>query len=274
MKDSLWRLTPPLFSDWYQQRVPRSRQFESFQAADAYCGEAGYQDAELVDVVVSKNMLLSASPPGHAAISSLDRLIALAVACAINQNPAARIIDFGGGAGSHYFTTRNIVQFPSQLRWHVVETSLMAERATPLADGNLCFSDNLSNAVESLGDVDLVIASGALHYCDRPLDVLSHLLETQCSRILVTRSLNSDGNFTAFFAQESLLSANGPGPLPSRFKDRTVRYPSHITPHLRFEQLLNNSYQAILADKSPATHLRLKAGTASFYSYYAARKTK
>lgn len=232
----------------------------------------GYQDQELIDVVVEKTTLLRNSRTRNNAVSASDRLIALGVACAISYNLAARIIDFGGGAGYHYFTSRNFVNLPPQLHWHVVETGLMAERAAPLADGNLSFSDNLANVVETLGDIDLVIASGVLQYCESPLDSLSELPETQCSRILVTRSLNSDGNSTAFVAQESLLSANGSGPLPSRFKDRTVRYPNHITPRSEIDKLLHSHYQSILVDKATVPHLRFKTGKASLYSFYAAKK--
>lgn len=274
MNKSLWRLAPPLLSDWYQTRVPRRRQFRTHADAVRYCGEAGYQDAEVIDVVIEKNKQLREQHLPEMMISASDQLIALAVACAVNRNPATRVVDYGGGGGSHYFSTRRIVELPPQLRWHVIETPLMAERAAALSDETLSFADCLATAVEALGGVDLVIASGVLHCCDNPLAVLAELLSARPAHVLLTRSLNPDLDFTAFVAQESMLSSNGPGQLPSKFKDRTVRYPNHIVPHSQLEQLLLVDYETILLERGSSPHLRLKTGTASFYSHYVQRRTQ
>lgn len=67
------------------------------------------------------------------------------------------VLDFGGGAGLHYKLARK--QSPN-IRWAVVETPAMVQRARQLATDRLMFFEGIEEASNWLGKVDLVHSNG------------------------------------------------------------------------------------------------------------------
>ncbi|UPT88383.1 hypothetical protein HAP41_0000004395 [Bradyrhizobium barranii subsp. apii] len=86
----------------------------------------------------------------------------------INYNPDSdwplvaginTVLDFGGGAGLHYKVARR--QCPD-IRWAVVETPAMVQRAKELGTDRLMFFERIDQAADWLGTVDLLHSNGAI----------------------------------------------------------------------------------------------------------------
>lgn len=86
------------------------------------------------------------------------------------------VLDFGGGAGVHYKIARQ--QSPN-IRWAVVETPAMVQRAKSLSTDRLMFFERIEQAADWLGSVDLVHSNGAIQYVPAALETVRCLCSTQ-----------------------------------------------------------------------------------------------
>ncbi len=163
------------------------------------------------------------------------------------------MIDFGGGAGYHYTIASQVFGKKEALKWNVVETRAMVEEANQIADNNLKFFDNITDAKNDLGSVDLVFTSGALHCCPEPLFFLKELISIKAKYLFITRTSFTDSLEQVANIQKSYLSTNGPGPLPAGFKDKAVYYPNVFIPKHQVEEVLSEHYHIkfkIIEDKA------------------------
>jgi putative methyltransferase (TIGR04325 family) len=264
-------IPPILLQHALQIRSPTVR-YGSFEEAMAACG-MGYESRSLTEVVVKKNLRLrremhaaeAAGQGAHLDLSAVRTLVALGLC---KRGRTLNVLDFGGGAGTHYLIARAALGPEVSLRWNVVESSEMVHAANVMADGQLRFYDDLEPAREDLGQIDLVLASSALQYVRDPFDTLRRLTTLGARSIFITRTPFSADEGTHFFRQESLLSDNGPGPLPQGQADAKVHYPLTLVPRSRVERALSDSY-AIRLRLSEERDVRLVPGvTTSMYGYY------
>jgi hypothetical protein len=86
------------------------------------------------------------------------------------------VLDFGGGCGIHYKLAKS-----STVRWAVVETARMVERASELATDRLRFFTSIDTAKEWLDDIDVMHSRHALHYTTDPADTLQKLCSLRAS---------------------------------------------------------------------------------------------
>lgn len=215
--------------------------FSTFEEAALRCQSNAYQNDETVKVIVEKNILykqkLNQEPIFD--LASLRTLIALS---ASRTNNKLKVIDFGGGGGYHY-TLSNIILGPkNDINWNVVETTAMSKQAKRLESEKLKFFDNIADAKNSLGNVDLVFTSSALQYCPNPLRFLQDLVEINATHLFITRTPFLDGSNEIITIQASKLSSNGPGPLPKGFVDRTITYPITYVSRKSVEEILKKKY--------------------------------
>lgn len=155
----------------------------------------GYEQPELVDVIFRKT--LAYEPQGDWP----------------EMRGATAVLDFGGGCGLHYKQARS-----QDVRWAVVETAAMVERAKELATARLRFFTRISEAADWLGGIDVMHSNGALQYTPEPENTLRQLCSLSAKRMLWYRVLFGDGDEV----QESLLGDNGPGSLV--VAEKNVRY--------------------------------------------------
>ena len=115
-----------------------------------------------------------------------------------------RILDFGGGSGSHGFA------FLSQVRsWAVVETPVMVEAAKEvLLSDSLSFHSRIESAYESLGKVDILHVCGALQYTPEPMTVLLELLRLGPEVLVFETLVTTDSSESFRFFQYSFLRDN------------------------------------------------------------------
>jgi putative methyltransferase (TIGR04325 family) len=159
-----------------------------------------------------------------------------------NPSKELKIIDFGGGGGFHYSVARAALPIEQHLKWHVVETSGMVQKASPLlSNSELKFFDSIESAAAELNEVDLVFASSSLQYCENPLQTLEQLLNIGSKHIFITRTPLSESNRSYICIQKSRLKDNGPGTMPAIFNDCEVSYPiTFMSKNVVEESLMKN----------------------------------
>jgi putative methyltransferase (TIGR04325 family) len=184
-----------------------------------------YQDRRLVDVVFAKTIALDRTRlwDGHDALA--HTILGVCYAAANNPIRPLRVLDFGGACGYHYLVARAAI--PNlEMRWAVVETPAMAERATELATDILRFFSDIDSAAEWLGGVDLMHSLGTLQYTPYPERTLSELCALKSPTLLWSR-MNLTEGLVEESVQTSRLADNGPGLMPPTFQDCEIRV--HLT---------------------------------------------
>jgi hypothetical protein len=171
----------------------------------------GYENAELIDVILRKTKAYDPSGlwPEMAGVSS--------------------VLDFGGGCGLHYKLARN--QSPN-IRWAIVETPAMTERAKELSTESLKFFTSISDAAHWLGSIDMMYSNGALQYTTDPEQTLRQLCSVGAKTMLWQRIALSSEEIQRE-EQLSRLGDNGPGKL-ARVDAKTVRYTRTKIPEQTF----------------------------------------
>jgi hypothetical protein len=140
------------------------------------------------------------------------------------------VLDFGGGCGQHYKLAQR--QSPN-IRWAVVETPEMVERASMLATDRLQFFTDLSQAKQWLGEIEVMHSNSALQYTPAPEQTLTQLCGLRASRMIWERLSLSDANLERE-VQSSMLGDNGPrGTLPG-LKEKIVKYTRIKIPEASF----------------------------------------
>jgi putative methyltransferase (TIGR04325 family) len=127
---------------------------------------------------------------------------------AFHQKPKMKILDFGGGGGNTFSLINKL--FPGRIeKWIVVETIEMVESSKNSYSPRLKFVDNCKNLDPDDGDIDLIICSSSLQYCEDPFSVLSTLVDLGAEYIWITRTLISK-EAIAGILQRSSIKKNGP----------------------------------------------------------------
>jgi len=156
----------------------------------------GYDHPELIDLVFRKAQIYSPT-------TSWPEI-----------SGAKTVLDFGGGCGQHFKEANS-----SLVRWAVVETPAMAERAKELSTDRLQFFTDIRSAADWLGDIDVMHSNGAIQYTPKPEEALSKLCALRAKKMLWYRVFLGEPDIEV---QVSCLGDNGPGYLPVR--EKLVRY--------------------------------------------------
>lgn len=217
--------------------------FDSYAEAKNLCPNDDYEGQDLTDIVIEKNRLLR-DRLKTSQILDLNALRTLIGIGLTKQGSHLSVLDFGGGAGNHFFISKTAFAKDINLCWNVVETTGMAQKAQALAGDGLSFFDNIETAAKNLGVVDLVFTSSALQYTPDPIGYLRRLMQVGARKIFITRTGFSHTGERLIGIQQSRLSDNGPGPMPPGFIDRAIFYPYVFDPiNVVEETILSAGYQ-------------------------------
>jgi hypothetical protein len=148
------------------------------------------------------------------------------------------------------------------LEWVVVETDAMVRQATSIihAEG-LSFVTSLDEAVERLGGrerVDAVHTSGTIQYVPHPEQLIDNLVAINASILLIAR-LPVHAGARCVGVQTSLLSHNGPGPMPAGLIDRQISYPITFINKGDLGRQLLSHYQIVGQFLSPSANYKVEA---------------
>ena len=221
--------------------------FPNFASALAACG-TGYNDADIADVIAFKTALpLDARQ--FVPEQALNSIIAVGIAAAEITHRPLNVLDFGGGCGFHYFRVASAMR--TQVRWAIVETPTMVDRAAKLGRGHFDVFTDIAAAAEWLDQVDIIHASSSIQYTPDPLATLKTLAALRSRYFALARFPLWVGADTVGL-QISPLSANGIGPMPPGIPDRQVQYPVTFT---NFDAVIRTltGYQIVLALSSPSS---------------------
>jgi putative methyltransferase (TIGR04325 family) len=196
--------------------------FSDFDSALVVCG-AGYNDSDIVSVVGFRaTQPVGDVLPPHA----INPILFIGIAAAEATDRPLTVLDFGGGCGFHYCMVAAAIRTP--LRWAIVETPIMAEHATAVAQGRFDVFTDIGDAAAALGRVDIVHASGSIQYVRDPLATLQTLAALRARHFVLARFPWWD-RAQIVGVQDSLLSGNSVGLLPPGITDRPIRYPITFT---------------------------------------------
>jgi putative methyltransferase (TIGR04325 family) len=226
--------------------------FESFAAALAACGP-GYGDRDLAEVVAYKTSTVI-DQRQIVPEQAVNSILALSFCAAEITDRPVNVLDFGGGCGFHYFRVSSATRVP--LRWAVVETPTMAERAAKLATGRFDVFTTIDEAAGALGRIDIIHASSAIQYVPNPLATLKSLADLHARFFALARFPVWDSPQVVGL-QRSLLSENGIGPMPPHVSDRQIAYP--IT-FVNFDEAIRtlSDYEIAILMASPSSNYGLK----------------
>jgi putative methyltransferase (TIGR04325 family) len=205
----------------------------------------------VVEVVARKtemlrDHLLATKPFQLTGASDLLTLLSVVTTALSANRDVLRVLDFGGACGAHFFVVKAALGHILNLRWHVVETPAMCDKARALQTDELQFFEHQEHAVAAMDGVDLVYCSGALQYAPDPPAALAELTSHKAQYFLLTRTPVATHNKTVITIQETPLGDNGPGPLPDGFDDIVIRYPMTLVPRAVIESTLGSHYRLLL----------------------------
>lgn len=244
-------LIPPIAITALQRlrRDYKKKQYFDYDQALKDCSEHGYENTEIINVVVEKtkhyrNILSANSTATQLSPTNAFSLCSLLAASGKNE---IHVLDFGGAAGAHYFLARAMLAPTFKLNWIVVETPAMVDRAKHIfSNGELSFSSDLMEAANSLKRIDLLHSSGALQCVDRPYNYLQKIVSISANHILFNRLGLTKGSHDVVTIHESRLSWHGPGPMPKGFADKKVRYPYIFPKETAFMEILTDYYDKVM----------------------------
>jgi putative methyltransferase (TIGR04325 family) len=221
--------------------------FPDYASALASSG-SGYNNAVIADVIAYKTAV-AVDSRNFAPEQAVNSILSVGIAAAEIAERPLRVVDFGGGCGFHYFRVTTAIR--SRLRWAIVETPTMAERAVKLAEGRFEVFTEIAPAAAALDQVHLVHASSSIQYVADPLATLRTLAMLQAPYFMLARfPVWSRGQLVG--VQISPLAANGIGPMPPGIPDRKVSYPITLT---NFDDAMRimEGYEIAMATPSPSS---------------------
>lgn len=273
MKALITHFIPPILLNAFKQLIISSApRYETYDEAFLSCQNDTYENIDLVKVVVDKNLIYRQKLHADTVfdLGTLRTLIALGLS---KTNDALNVVDFGGSAGYHFTVASKALGEETKLKWNVVETKVMAKEAQRIAVDGLKFFDNTSDAVKDLGDVDLVFTSSALQYCSSPIAFLKQLIDINAKYIYITRTPFCNSSHSIITTQESKLSANGPGPLPNKYKDKTIKYPIFFASRQEVETILSEKYEIRFKTQEGEGVFKVPNAMISMDGYFCIRKS-
>jgi putative methyltransferase (TIGR04325 family) len=233
-----------------QKKTPAK--YTTFKEATDACLGYGYENEMLVDVVYKKTLRykdeINSSLPLMAFEGSLQSMIGiLLLQLNSNKKKTINVIDLGGACGAHYFYMRTALGNKTSFKWHIVETPAMVNKAKALETDELRFFNTITTAKDAFDtDIDYFYSSGAIQCVPDPENTLKEILDCKARYITLSRLALSLGSQEVIIIQESMLSTNGPGPLPVGIQDRLCKYPLIYFPKHRLEELIREKYSIVL----------------------------
>jgi len=124
----------------------------------------------------------NARPSDYPALFYLDRII-----------PTCRsVFDLGGNVGNLFYCYSKYLDLPADLQWTVHDIPEMQELGRKVASRRNELRLRFDGTLERMGEADLLLASGCLHYFDRPLPELLAQSGARPMHVIVNRTPLTD----------------------------------------------------------------------------------
>ena len=243
IKQVVKRCVPPIILELLRKKLQTSATYSSYE--EAMLDADGYEDELLTKVVVAKGKQFAKNIETHNELDLMSLRSFVGLAASLRKSKLT-VIDFGGAAGTHYYIAKSILK-DVELDWRVVETEAMVAEAKRqgLEKNELRFFADLDSATGQ-GSIDLVFASGSVHYTPKPYKFLASLAAVNARILMLTRTPITE--FPCVILQHSALSANGVGGIPKELgiEDKFLSYPATMMDKSRVEEILSSFGEIIL----------------------------
>ena len=277
IKKLLKDLIPPIFL----KLVNKSRKnilqpvYKSYD--DALAAAGSYEEKDLIKVIVAKTKKYLAQENINGLINfdsisdARTTRTLFAIAAGINKKTIT-ILDFGGSAGIHYFTARQIISNDISVKWCVVETESMVKEAKNegLENEELLFFSSIDEATNKISNFDIIYSNYALCYTPNPLMYLEQLLRTNFEKFFLTNTAMNSENKEVVGLQTSTFSTNGVGrdiPDHLEISDREIIYPFTIPSKQQVESIIKQYGNIIYSIKEVEATYNTIDGSFNNYGY-------
>lgn len=154
----------------------------------------------------------------------------------IKKKKLKTILDFGGGAGYHYFIAK--IKLPNiNFKWLVVENRTMVRLCIKkLKYKNLFFS----NSLNKIKKIDIFFSSCAINYTKNPIETIKSIIKLKAKYLYFTRTPLTENQLLEY-KQVSLLSENGPCKINNE-KEMLIEYENKIISRQKFEDMFKNKF--------------------------------
>ena len=154
----------------------------------------------------------------------------------LKKKKIKKIIDFGGGAGYHFFVAK--IVFPNlNLKWLIVENQIIVKLCNKkIKNKNLFFFDSLNQIKEA----EIFFSSCSINYTPNPIETIKTIIKLKTKYLYFTRTPLAE-NKSVKFKQISLLSENGPCQIKNE-KEILVEYENKIISRQSFEEIFKDKF--------------------------------
>jgi putative methyltransferase (TIGR04325 family) len=218
-----YQVLPPLLFNLIKRfKKKTSVSYARFEDALLKCNNLGYSNADIVDQVKSKTLKLKFENFKKHDLSESDLRILL-MASRYLGNGSLKVLDFGGGAGYHYYLFKSWFPKCPKVEWVIVETELMVEMCNDLQNPELKFVSDIPTENDS--PFDLVVAASSIQYTCDPVSILARLLQIKATSFCMTKTPMLSYKDKLITVQASILSDHGPGKSYSKLEDKLILTP-------------------------------------------------
>jgi putative methyltransferase (TIGR04325 family) len=159
----------------------------------------------------------------------------------IKKKKLKNIIDFGGGAGYHYFIAK--MKLPDfNFKWLVIENRTMVKLCNKKLNYKNLFFFNSLNTIKK---TDVFFSSSAINYTKDPIKTIKSIIKLNAKYLYFTRTPLAE-NQSLGFKQISLLSDNGPCKINNE-KEILIECENKIVSRQSFESMFKNKF--VIIDK-------------------------
>ena len=198
---------------------------------------SGYNNLALNKSILKKTIVFSKFKPTNKHDINWQRTVKFLEF--VKKKNLKNIVDFGGGAGYHYFIAK--MKLPNfNFKWLVVENRTMVKLCNKkLNYKNLFFFDSLN----TIKKTDVFFSSCAINYTKNPIETIKSIIKLNVKYIYLTRTPLTE-NQSLEFKQISLLSNNGPCKINNE-KEFLVEYQNKIISRRSFERMFESKFVII-----------------------------
>lgn len=199
--------------------------------------DSGYNNLALNESIIKKTIVFSKLKPIKKYDVNWQRTVRFLKF--IKKKNLKNIVDFGGGAGYHYFIAK--MKLPNfNFKWLVVENRTMVKLCNKKLNYKNLFFFNSLNIIKK---TDVFFSSCAINYTKDPIKTVKAISKLNAKYLYFTRTPLAE-NQSLGFKQISLLSDNGPCKINNE-KEILIECENKIISRQSFESIFRNKFVII-----------------------------
>lgn len=217
--------------------------YKSFSDALLKC--KSYEDKYLINIIIQKTQYYSRIINSEV-FENPNNDFVLLLKCIENylnaKGEIINIIDFGGGAGKHYYDVKKYFSNNNALiNWNIIETEAMCKENKPYENNEMRFFPTIKESMCNNQNIHLVYSNSAVQYIEYPYDTLQNLVNMNANEIIISRIPITKGE-EIIAKQYSKYKINGPYAKDVKLKRGYAEYPITILNRAKIEEIMKRKY--------------------------------